>query len=278
MRGHHRRPGRCRAWSIASGARQRAGGVSPARAGSGAAGPAQSPKLLCASAKPCAGVMSPVSTRMALSGRNRCCVQLRQVAALDASPARPACRRARGRRRRRRTPARRRSRPARPAAVGHAQAVQRLRRAARSSSSAAKAGWRTTSAMIARACGSFGVVTLMSTASFRPSRAAASASRPGSRSGGDLLARACRSVPSVSSAGEIGRAGQRLRVGPAAGLHGQVGGDQRQVGRAGDDHPQAVGQRLLGGLRQAARCRARRSAAASGAAASRQRQRWTAPA
>jgi hypothetical protein len=37
--------------------------------GKAAAGLAQSPKACSASAKPCSGVMSPVSTRTALSGR-----------------------------------------------------------------------------------------------------------------------------------------------------------------------------------------------------------------
>ncbi len=49
--------------------RGRGAGFTGVAAGSGAAGAVQSPKVRAASAKPCSGSMSPVSTSTALSGR-----------------------------------------------------------------------------------------------------------------------------------------------------------------------------------------------------------------
>ncbi len=52
-------------------ARGRAWGAIAGVAGIGVAGLAQPPNAFSARAKPCSAVMSPVSTRMALSGRNQ---------------------------------------------------------------------------------------------------------------------------------------------------------------------------------------------------------------
>ena len=62
---------------------------------------------------------------------------------------------------------------------------------------------------------------------------------------GDLLGRTAAGPLVQQGGGEIGQARLARRIGGAAALDGQLGGDQGQGPGVGDDHPQAVGQGLF---------------------------------
>ena len=122
--------------------------------------------------------------------------------------------------------------------VGDLQAVERLRRAGAPAPRRAKAGLRATSAMIAMAGGQ--LVGHDVQGHGRGLQAGAGLQGRAQRLG---LARRSRGaervlVPSVSMSAVMPAAPARPgRIGPAAGLDGQVGGDQRQVRGAAPRSP-----------------------------------------